>query len=131
MIRVLIVEDEAAINSLIALSLKKAGYACECALDGTQAAEKIQTETYDLILLDVMMPNMDGFTLAEEIREAEALEQSIQGVNGRDDDARSHRPIIVASSHSVQRLRADLDTISALDVFYGCGYAKSLRPIAV
>ena len=68
MIRVLTVEDEAAISSLIALSLKKAGYACDCAFDGAQAADKLQSEDYDLVLLDVMLPGMSGFELMELIR---------------------------------------------------------------
>ncbi len=90
-IRVLIVEDEAAINSLIALSLKKAGYACECALDGTQAAEKIQTETYDLILLDVMLPGLSGFDLMELIRPLETPVIFLTARNSIDDRVKGLR----------------------------------------
>ena len=68
MIRILIVEDEAPIANLVKLSLKKAGYLCDCASDGEEAAEKIGTKAYDLILLDVMLPKIDGFELMEYIR---------------------------------------------------------------
>lgn len=71
MIEVLIVEDERAISNLIRLSLSKEGYACTCAYDGAQAADMLEERRYDLILLDVMLPEYDGFTLMEYIRPME------------------------------------------------------------
>lgn len=71
MIRILIVEDEKPISDLIRLSLKKAGYICDCAFDGSNAADMAGEENYDLILLDVMLPNVDGFELMEYIRPME------------------------------------------------------------
>ena len=68
MIRILIVEDEKPISNLIRLSLKKAGYACTCAYDGAEAADILETQRFDLILLDVMLPGIDGFSLMEYIR---------------------------------------------------------------
>lgn len=70
-IRILIVEDERAIANLIRLSLSKAGYACTCAFDGAQAADLLEHGRYDLVLLDVMLPEIDGFTLMEYIRPME------------------------------------------------------------
>lgn len=71
MIKILIVEDEISISHLIKLSLKRAGYACECAYDGEEAAEKLESGRYDLVLLDVMLPKLDGFELMEYIRPME------------------------------------------------------------
>lgn len=68
MVKILIVEDEKAISNLMRMSLKKAGYFCDCACDGEEAAEKIGANAYDLILLDVMLPKIDGFELMEYIR---------------------------------------------------------------
>lgn len=68
MIHILIVEDEKPISNLIKLSLKNAGYLCDCAFDGESAADKINETAYDLILLDVMLPVIDGFELMEYIR---------------------------------------------------------------
>ena len=68
MIRILIVEDEKPISNLIRLSLKKAGYDCSCAFDGAEAADILEKERFDLILLDVMLPEIDGFSLMEYIR---------------------------------------------------------------
>jgi len=63
MIRILIVEDEKPISDLIRLNLQSAGYACDCAFDGMTAAGKIENGRYDLILLDVMLPEVNGYEL--------------------------------------------------------------------
>lgn len=68
MTHILIVEDEKPISNLIKLSLKNAGYFCECAYDGESAADKISTSSYDLILLDIMLPEIDGYELMEYIQ---------------------------------------------------------------
>ncbi len=71
MIRVLIVEDEKPISKLIDMSLSKQGYSCTCAYDGFQAADLLECGQFDLILLDVMLPEMDGFELMDFIRPKE------------------------------------------------------------
>lgn len=68
LIKILVVEDEQPISNLIKLSLKKAGYFCDCVFDGEAAADKIDETAYDLVLLDVMLPKADGFELLEYIR---------------------------------------------------------------
>ena len=55
MIHVLIVEDEKAISNLIRLSLTKEGFFCTCAGDGAEAADLLEKNTYDLVLLEVML----------------------------------------------------------------------------
>ena len=68
MIRILIVEDEKPISELMRLSLTKAGYSCHCVYDGAQAADILEKEIFDLVLLDVMLPKYSGFELMEYIR---------------------------------------------------------------
>ena len=68
MIRVLIVEDEKPISDLMRLSLSKAGYSCICAYDGAEAANILEEEIFDLVLLDVMLPAVSGFELMEYIQ---------------------------------------------------------------
>ena len=68
MIKIFIVEDEKPISDLLRMSLTKAGYECKCAYDGLVAADILETERFDLILLDVMLPGADGFELMEYIR---------------------------------------------------------------
>jgi len=69
MLKLLIVEDDPSISQLLRMSLSKSGYHCEVANDGAVAAEKIEAERFDLILLDIMLPEIDGFTLLEYIKE--------------------------------------------------------------
>ena len=65
MVKILIVEDEKPIADLLEMSLTAAGYACDCLDNGTAAADAVETRHYDLILLDVMLPGIDGFELME------------------------------------------------------------------
>ena len=68
MIKILIVEDERPIANLIQISLRKAGYCCKCLYDGRTAADRLEEASYDLILLDIMLPEIDGFELMDYIR---------------------------------------------------------------
>ena len=68
MTKILIVEDEKPISNLIDMSLTNAGYTCTCAYDGMQAADYLEQKTYDLVLLDIMLPKVNGYELMEYIR---------------------------------------------------------------
>ena len=68
MIEILIVEDEKPISDLIRLNLMKAGYTCTCAFDGMEAADILEEKNFDLIILDVMLPKLNGFELMEYIK---------------------------------------------------------------
>lgn len=63
--KILIVEDEEAIANLICMSLKNAGYVCDVSNDGQDGADKMQAEHYDLCLLDIMLPGIDGYELLD------------------------------------------------------------------
>ena len=65
---ILIVDDEAPIRALIRLTLERAGYTCDEAATGTEAADKIEANTYDLALLDIMLPGPDGYELLDYLR---------------------------------------------------------------
>lgn len=65
MIKILIVEDEEPISNLIRMNLTKAGYRCSCAFDGQEAADMMAGNNYDLILLDIMLPKINGYELLE------------------------------------------------------------------
>ncbi|MDN5343965.1 MAG: two-component system, OmpR family, alkaline phosphatase synthesis response regulator PhoP [Clostridia bacterium] len=66
--RVLIVDDEPAILELVAFNLEQAGYATSTASDGAEALEKVAAEKPDLVILDVMLPKVDGFEVCRSIR---------------------------------------------------------------
>ncbi|MFR2717461.1 MAG: response regulator transcription factor [Anaerococcus obesiensis] len=66
--KILIVEDEKILNNTINKSLKDAGYEVESAFDGFDAMEMIEIESYDLIVLDLNLPNMDGMEILKNLR---------------------------------------------------------------
>ena len=71
MIKILVVDDEKPINDLIEMNLTEAGYTCRCAYDGMEAADIIEEERFDLVLLDIMLPEVDGYELLEYIKPLE------------------------------------------------------------
>lgn len=66
--RVLIVEDEPAIRVLLFAVLGRNGFACDAAIDGAEAIAKIRRHTYDVILLDLLLPNVNGFEVMQFVR---------------------------------------------------------------
>ncbi len=67
--KILIVDDEKAIVDILNHNLKREGYETLQAYDGEEAVEKIKSEKPDLVLLDVMLPKMDGFTVCKVARQ--------------------------------------------------------------
>ena len=68
MAKILIVEDEEPISNLIRMNLVKAGYQCGVSMDGEAAADRIQEEDFDLILLDIMLPGEDGYSILARLK---------------------------------------------------------------
>lgn len=66
--KILIVEDEEAIANLIKINLTAEGYCCTCAYDGKVGADYIEKEIFDLVLLDIMLPEIDGHELLEYVK---------------------------------------------------------------
>ncbi|GGH30849.1 response regulator transcription factor [Paenibacillus segetis] len=91
LITILIADDEAEIADLIALHLKKEGYHIIKAADGKEAMQAIQSQSIDLAILDIMMPELDGYEVTRQIRE------------------KHHMPIIFLSAKT-----SDLDKITGL-----------------
>lgn len=66
--RILIVEDEKNISKLISDTLSLGKYETECAFDGEEALEKIQKQNFNLIILDIMLPKLDGFEVMKKVK---------------------------------------------------------------
>lgn len=67
-VRVLVVDDEKVIRNLLQLSLQRMGYQVITATDGPEALSLFETQHFDLVLLDILMPGMDGFHVCRAIR---------------------------------------------------------------
>jgi DNA-binding response OmpR family regulator len=70
-VRLLVVEDEADLASELAGSLRRAGFAVDVALDGEGALERLATNDYDLVTLDVNLPDVDGWEIVRQVRSTE------------------------------------------------------------
>ncbi len=100
MAKILVIDDDTAINELIKVNLELAYYKVICAFDGNKGYALAKQELPDLIILDVMMPEVDGYTVAKRIRENEStkdipiimltalsmLQNKVQGFNIGIDD---------------------------------------------
>ena len=82
--KLLVVDDEPNIRDLLASSLRFAGFDVVTATDGNQALRTIESDDPDLIVLDVMLPDMDGFTVARRVRERD-IATPILFLTARDD----------------------------------------------
>lgn len=87
--KVLIIDDEPAIRAMMSRLLSEHGVRVTVAADGADALERLAEEPFDLILLDLMMPRLDGFGFI----------QKLQAANG------CHPPILVASAGSPEMIR--------------------------
>lgn len=96
MLPILIVDDEPAIAALISRVLTAAGYTCQAVTSSEKAADLIDQNRYDLVLLDVMMPKIDGYDLLEYIRPTgtpsifvtakDAVSERVRGLHSGADD---------------------------------------------
>jgi len=68
--KILLVEDDEKISSFLNKGLKEEGYAIDCSYDGEEALYLIQNNTYDLILLDIMIPFINGMELCKKVRDS-------------------------------------------------------------
>lgn len=96
--RILIVEDEHKIANSIKKGFELEGFACDVAYDGTDGYDLASSEEYDVIVLDLMLPGMDGMTICKKLREEEnnvpililtargELSDKIEGLNQGADD---------------------------------------------
>ncbi len=84
-IKILIADDEKDVLDIMEKKIAAAGYIVVTAADGKEAWEKIQSETPDVILLDLTMPKMDGFTVLKNLREKPS--------------SAKWQPVIIVSAH--------------------------------
>jgi len=84
--RLLVVEDEPSIVKGLKFSFEQDGYLVDCAYDGKEAIEKLGSTKFDLVILDVMLPEIDGLEVLRWIREKEQLPVILLTAKGEDMD---------------------------------------------
>jgi DNA-binding response OmpR family regulator len=67
--RIMVVDDDRDVNRLISYNLSKSGFYPECVYDGYEAQEKLKKGHFDIIILDVMLPGPDGFSICKAIKD--------------------------------------------------------------
>ena len=67
--KILLAEDEVDLNNVVTRSLKKNGYSVDSVLDGEEALDYLEYSEYDLVILDIMMPKVDGFEVIKKLRD--------------------------------------------------------------
>jgi two-component system response regulator ResD len=84
--KILIVEDEIKLSEIMAMYLKKENYEVNLANNGRDAEDLIESENYDLIILDVMLPGKDGWTLLRKIKSHGSTPVILTTARGEEDD---------------------------------------------
>jgi DNA-binding response OmpR family regulator len=112
--RVLVVDDEPAIRALVAKIIERAGLSVDTAQDGSVAIEKLAENNYAVIVLDLMMPILDGYGLIEHLKARGGPRPAIIVVSAG--DSASLRMLDGAVVHSIIRKPFDIDVLSDLVV---------------
>ena len=73
--RIIVIEDEPAILSLYVDLLKKAGYQVDRAANGDEGFEKVKNQPWDLVLLDIMLPGVDGLRMLKEMQQQPGMKK--------------------------------------------------------
>lgn len=110
--RVLVVDDEPAIRALVAKIVERAGHLVDTARDGAEAIEKLDQTEYAVIVLDLMMPNVDGFGLIDHLKTRPGVKPAVIVVSAGDSGAL--RRLDGAMVHSILRKPFDIDVLGDL-----------------
>ena len=84
--RILVADDDKDIRSVLALYLEDAGYEVVEAADGAQALQLLQSQRIDLCLLDIMMPQLDGYQVLKQLRETDDIPVIVVSAKGQDSE---------------------------------------------
>lgn len=110
--RVLVVDDEPAIRALVAKIVERAGLTVDTAADGAEAIEKLEAGAYSVIVLDLMMPNIDGYGLIEYLKNRGGQKPAIIVVSAGESAAL--RQLDGSIVHSIVRKPFDIDVLGDL-----------------
>lgn len=110
--RVLVVDDEPAIRALVAKIVERAGHPVDSARDGADAIERLEVQQYAVVVLDLMMPNVDGYALIEYLKARSGPRPAIIVISAGDSAAL--RQLDGSVVHSIIRKPFDIDVLGDL-----------------
>ena len=115
--KILVVEDELPIGKALEIKLKKSGYTVEVANNGQEALDLLTTSSYDLLLLDIMMPIVDGWTVLEQIKDRNMSVKVIITSNlSQDEDITRAKSLgasdfLIKSNESLQDIVSEVERV--------------------
>ena len=137
--KILIADDEAEIRDVLRLYLEKDGYEVVEAADGVEAMEKIQNENPDLVILDIMMPGLDGYRVLRNIREnnnipvimLSAKDTDADKILGLDLGADDYITKPFGPLEAVARVNSNIRRFYSLGAYSGIDADKAVRELNV
>lgn len=122
--RVLVVDDDRAIRGLVQVLIERRGFSVDAAADGNEAHALLVANVYDAILLDLMMPNLNGFDLIERLRREQP--SILSRVIVLTAFSRRGRVPLIEGVHAVVRKPFDLDEL--IPVVHDCVATERVQP---
>ena len=110
MVRILVVDDEPAIRALVARIAQRAGFDVDVARDGAEAIAKLDESKFGVVILDLMMPNVDGYGVIDHVRSMGGQHPAIILISAADSAA--FRRVDGSIVHSVIRKPFDIDVLA-------------------
>ena len=107
--RILIVEDERALCDAIARSLRNLAYSVDCCHDGQEALDLLGVEVFDLVVLDLNLPRIDGMAVLRELRKTDCeTKVLILSARGEVSDTQPYPQALRTKRHSINLRKAQL-----------------------
>jgi two-component system, OmpR family, response regulator TctD len=110
--RVLVVDDEPAIRALVTKIVERAGHPVDSARDGADAIAMLEVEDYGVLVVDLMMPNVDGYALIDHVKARPGRRPAIIVISAG--DSSSLRRLDGSMVHSILRKPFDIDVLGDL-----------------
>jgi DNA-binding response OmpR family regulator len=132
---ILAADDDPQLLRLVTRNLQLEGFEVVAVSDGQQALEKIEAQKFDLVVLDIMMPKLDGFTVCERVREFSSVPIIIVTARGQDQDKIRGLDLgaddYLTKPFSVEELLARVRAVMRRSQLAGNQEARNLRPMVV
>jgi len=118
--KILVVEDDTFLREIYIDTLKKEGYTVEAAVDGDEAYTKMKQNTWDIILLDILLPKMNGFEIVEKLRQDPtytANNKCIIFLTNLDNEGDIKKALVLGSGYIIKSQVTPGDLIKEIKVY--------------